>query len=470
MSRSFLEITNEFTDYDDATNSNKNTPLSLRDRLPIIQIVGICCSMISFQVAYCIEYSLQVPIMKKLGLSNVLIAVITISGPFCSSIIQPFVETICDNCKSKFGRRRPFILSGGLGIIASFILMYFIDSIRSQKFIFKFLFSISLLLLNFSIQLIQKPSRSIVDDLVPQGQQAIANLVSSLILSLSFILTGFASYLISTFSEEKNIFLFAITAVFISVSVTLFTGKEEPLLISKENHLKNPLFDIFSSFKSMPTVILRILFVYLLCWSSYYPFILEFSDFFGVHCYKGTSSFDDKNYQNGVSFGMLSFSVMNFVVLVYIPFHDKIIQKVGMRNILIASQIVQAFFMIFIIFFSLQGMENRFVYIFFFAFLGIPAFIFSSIPFKIVELSVKVEQLSIYYGLMNVFAACGKQISAFINYALVGSFAKCRGLVIGLGLIPAFSAAVLCVFIALPSVESTIMEPLAPSSDYYDVQ
>ena len=353
MSRSFLEITNEFTDYDDVTNSNKNTPLSLRDRLPIIQIVGICCSMISFQVAYCIEYSLQVPIMKKLGLSNVLIAVITISGPFCSSIIQPFVEAICDNCKSKFGRRRPFILSGGLGIIASFILMYFIDSIRSQKFIFKFLFSISLLLLNFSIQLIQKPSRSIVDDLVPQGQQAIANLVSSLILSLSFILTGFASYLISTFSEEKNIFLFAITAVFISVSVTLFTGKEEPLLISKENHLKNPLFDIFFSFKSMPTVILRILFVYLLCWSSYYPFILEFSDFFGVHCYKGTSSFDDKNYQNGVSFGMLSFSVMNLVVLVYIPFHDKIIQKVGMRNILIASQIVQAFFMIFIIFFSI---------------------------------------------------------------------------------------------------------------------
>lgn len=467
MSRSFLEITNEFTDYDDVIDHSKSMPLNLRDRLPIIQIIGICCSLFSYQVAYCTEISLQTPLMKKLGLSNIIISIITMSGPLCSCFIQPIIETASDNSKSKIGRRRPFIFFGGIGIIGSFISMYFIESIgHSRSWFFNLLISITILILNFSLQLLYIPSRSIITDLVPKGQQAIANLISSLIVSLGSIITCFSGFLIGSFSDIKNHFLLSITAIFVGIMITLFSGKEEPCLIPKENKIKNPFPDIFSALKSMPTAVNRICLVYFLCWCSFYPFILEFTDFFGANVYKGSTNFDNIEYQKGISFGMLTFSVLNMFLLIYKPFQEKITQKFGMGNVLVVSQIVEGFLFIFILFSS--GKANKITYLFLMAPLGISSFIFMSISFKIVEKSVTQEMVGVYNNLMKMFGAAGQQISAFIFFAFIGSFTWNRALIIGMGFLTAFGSAVLCAFIVLPSAESTIMEPLAPSSDYYN--
>lgn len=461
MSRSLLEITNEcpYADYEDIADNHNNTPLNLRTKLPIIRIIGICSSVICIQIAYAILFSFQTPIMKKHGMSNIIISILTISGPLCSCIIQPIIESACINCRSKIGRNRPFILCGGLGIIISFIMIYF--SYHFGGLFFKIIITISIFILNFSIQILQKPSLNIIEDLVPEGQQPIANFITSLMVNISAAITGLTSFLLCRFFSERSVLLFAITAVFVCATITLLTGKEEQQQESRNYNFANPFTSILSCCKSISIPVLRICFVYFLCWFSFYPFVLECSYFYGIN---GENEY---LYERSVSYGMLTFMNMNLIVMIYKPFEEKINRKFGMRNVLVVSQIIEGFLMIFILFCSSND-RNKIGFLFLFAPLGISACIFNTIPFAICEKCVNKEDFKNYLHLMNFFGSAGQQLSSLLLFGLFGLLNDRQGLIIGFGFLSAFASAVLCAFIVSPDAESTVMEPLAPSSDYYD--
>jgi solute carrier family 45 protein 1/2/4 len=46
-----------------------------------------------------------------------------IAGPLSGVLVQPYVGIKSDRCKSKWGKRRPFIVGGGLATIASLMIL-----------------------------------------------------------------------------------------------------------------------------------------------------------------------------------------------------------------------------------------------------------------------------------------------------------------------------------------------------------
>ena len=54
------------------------------------------------------------PYLLQLGLTKSRTSLVWIAGPLSGLIMQPVVGVIADNSKSKWGRRRPFMVGGSL--------------------------------------------------------------------------------------------------------------------------------------------------------------------------------------------------------------------------------------------------------------------------------------------------------------------------------------------------------------------
>jgi solute carrier family 45, member 1/2/4 len=58
-----------------------------------------------------------------LGISKSFLALVWIAGPLSGVLVQPYVGIKSDNCRSRFGKRRPFIIGGGAATIISLMML-----------------------------------------------------------------------------------------------------------------------------------------------------------------------------------------------------------------------------------------------------------------------------------------------------------------------------------------------------------
>lgn len=68
-------------------------------------------------MTYCTPYLLQ------LGLAKSTVSVVWIAGPLSGLIMQPVVGIIADRSKSKWGRRRPFMVAGTVIVSLALLAM-----------------------------------------------------------------------------------------------------------------------------------------------------------------------------------------------------------------------------------------------------------------------------------------------------------------------------------------------------------
>ncbi|CAG8745485.1 16348_t:CDS:2, partial [Acaulospora colombiana] len=73
----------------------------------------ICMAGLQFTCDY------GTPYLRNLGLSSELIALVWLAGPLSGLLIQPLVGAISDKSKFKMGRRRPYIIIGGILVCLS---------------------------------------------------------------------------------------------------------------------------------------------------------------------------------------------------------------------------------------------------------------------------------------------------------------------------------------------------------------
>jgi solute carrier family 45 protein 1/2/4 len=52
-----------------------------------------------------------------------MLALVWIAGPLSGVLVQPYVGLKSDNCRIRWGRRRPFIVGGAIATIASLMLL-----------------------------------------------------------------------------------------------------------------------------------------------------------------------------------------------------------------------------------------------------------------------------------------------------------------------------------------------------------
>ena len=436
----------------EAPEDSEWVPLAKRDKISIWRIFGICASMFGFQTVFTVVFGLLSPIMDsaEIAIPQVYRSWIYLIGPLAGFICQPLVGFYSDGLHAKIGRRRPFIITGAIGSIIGFLFLYFCREIgkgisKSNPRPGSIVFLIIALLLDFiSVNLLQAPARTIIADLIPKSQQVLGNSIAAVLLGLAQVFSnfigGFNAAKHTSLNYQQLVIICGIVFIIVSVSITVFTAHEEQF--TDELVRPNPFVAIFRQFKAMPKPFWRIAIVYFFSWMGYTEFNNECSSYVGTDIYK----LRGKDYDEGVRFGLIIIGVSSILVMIWSFVQDMVIKCIGLKISYALSQIIEGVCLIPIFF-----IHNKWAALCLLTPLGIACSVFNSIPYAIVGMCSKNEEMGTLMGILNIFVVVGQQLANWIIGSGIGAATHGKkGPLLGSGCVFAFIAAILCFWIIVP--------------------
>ncbi|KAI8360833.1 major facilitator superfamily domain-containing protein [Blakeslea trispora] len=236
------------------------------------------------------------PYLLSLGLSKSIMSLVWIAGPLSGLVMQPVVGVISDNCKSKWGRRRPFLWGGTVVVVFSLLVIgwtreitWFFTRQPEDNETFKTLSIIiavaSIYILDFSINCVQASCRALLVDSLPSAQQEDGNAWAGRMVGLGNVAGYFMGYvnLVKIFpflgnTQLKVLCVLATLVLLGCVFVTSYTVKEKILDpdFSSKKRSRSPIklfSDIFRHIWHLPKPIQRICNVQFFAWIGWFPFL-----------------------------------------------------------------------------------------------------------------------------------------------------------------------------------------------------
>lgn len=86
-------------------------------------LILLTVSIGGLQIAWSVEMSNGSPYLLSLGLSKSLMALVWIAGPLSGTLVQPYVGMLSDNCRIRWGKRKPFMVGGAVATIISLMFL-----------------------------------------------------------------------------------------------------------------------------------------------------------------------------------------------------------------------------------------------------------------------------------------------------------------------------------------------------------
>ncbi|OIW01400.1 hypothetical protein TanjilG_25696 [Lupinus angustifolius] len=311
---------------------------------PLRKMIAVASIASGVQFGWALQLSLLTPYVQLLGVPHAWSSIIWLCGPISGLIVQPIVGYYSDRCKSRFGRRRPFICTGAIAVAIAVILIGFAAdfghslgdnlTLKTRPRAVAF-FVLGFWILDMSNNMLQGPCRAFLGDLSAGNQSKIrsANAIFSFFMAVGNIL-GYAAgsygklYKVFPFTETKacnvycanlkSCFFISIILLTILVIFVMIYVEEIPLTsssnINDENDIGITLCirSLFGAFKELKRPMWVLLLVTCLNWMAWFPWVLYDTDWMGKEVYGGEVG--HKVYDMGVHAGSLGL-MFNSIVL-----------------------------------------------------------------------------------------------------------------------------------------------------------
>ncbi|KAH6575063.1 hypothetical protein BASA60_005185 [Batrachochytrium salamandrivorans] len=322
--------------------------------LDLVKLIFLTICLAGVQFTWTVELAYGTPYLLSLGLAKSLTALVWIAGPLSGLLIQPIVGVYSDRSTFRFGRRRPFILVGGLLVVMSIVMIAYSrelaqmvvttrgsesdEQIRNATILVAV---VAFYFLDFSINAVQASCRALIVDISPLHQQDLANAWGGRMIGLGNVLGYFVGYLdlpslfpILGPTQLKILCVIAIAWFTLTLLVTCFTIVERPYRqCESEQHQVwwRPLADIIQALFSLPRPIQSICNVQFLAWLGWFPFLfystswisdrLEYGNYLANHLVGPSLSADDGTRAG--SFALLLFAIISVVTGFILPMMTK---------------------------------------------------------------------------------------------------------------------------------------------------
>ena len=86
-------------------------------------LILLTISIGGLQIAWSVEMSNGSPYLLSLGISKSLMALVWIAGTLSGTLVQPYVGMLSDNCRIRWGKRKPFMIGGAVATIISLMFL-----------------------------------------------------------------------------------------------------------------------------------------------------------------------------------------------------------------------------------------------------------------------------------------------------------------------------------------------------------
>lgn len=228
-----------------------------------VNFLNFALGFLGLQFAWQMRIILSALVTEGLGADPFIYGLIWLAGPFTGMVVQPLIGALSDKTKSRFGRRRPYLLGGA--IIASLALWLFPNSGEIVNHIAQFLHislpavaglvfaGIMIWIIDACINIAQGPYRALIPDVVPQEQHALANSYISLAIGLgSVVAAATAPVLKLAFGYQMSIpaqFIMAALAFTLAMTWTCLTIHEKSTLDSEVSEKNVPQTGFWQSMK-----------------------------------------------------------------------------------------------------------------------------------------------------------------------------------------------------------------------------
>ena len=434
-------------------------PLKAHEKLSIFRMVGISCALLGYQLAYSANFSMITPIMNRLGFSATVRPIVWWVAPLTDLIVQPIVAYYSDQLQARIGRRRPFILGGGLGTSFGLLLILFCEKLgeiiseSNKQIISQVIFVIAFLINNIALNVLQGPARSLVGDLVPTHQQIVGNTIATIMNGLGAIIVNLIGGLhlsdYTSLSNEQLILILSASAVVVAIFITIITAKENRYLGPKSD--KSMIGEIYASFRYAPKEVYRAAACFSLSWCGFFMFLQETTDYFGRAIFHGCPSeiagCSYELYQDGVNFGMLTIAGMYTVSMVYGFIQPFLINKLGAKICYALSQFLEVTVLI-----VFNFVTNKWALFGMFSILGMSFMAFNSIPFAIVAMCVSEEDMGKNMAVVNSCGCIGQQTANIvIGSGIAAAFPDLYNVQIACGAFFAMLSGLLTMRLIVPS-------------------
>uniref|UniRef100_A0A251IQV4 Sucrose transporter n=1 Tax=Manihot esculenta TaxID=3983 RepID=A0A251IQV4_MANES len=414
-------------------------------RVPLRQLLRVTSIAGGIQFGWALQLSLLTPYVQELGIPHAWASVIWLCGPLSGLVVQPLVGHMSDRCTSRFGRRRPFILSGACLICLAVLIIGHSADIgwllgdrgnTRPRAIGVFVFGFWIL--DVANNMTQGPCRALLADLTGKDHRRtrVANAYFSLFMAVGNIL-GFAT---GAFSNWFKVFPFTVTSacnidcanlksafyldivfMVITAYLSIKAAQESPLHLSdrftsttedmsgQSSHAQEAfLWELFGTFRYFPWPVWTILLVTALNWLGWFPFLLFDTDWMGREIYGGKPN-EGQNYNIGVRTGAFALMLNSVFLGITSVLMEKLCSKWGagfiwgISNILMAlcflAMLITSYVAKHVGYLGLDLPPHGIVIaaIVIFAVLGVPLAITYSVPYALI--SSRIEPLGLGQGL-----------------------------------------------------------------------
>ena len=153
-------------------------------------ILMLAAAALAVEVAFTVETGYAIPTVLKGGMPEGYTSIMWAFSPILGVFFQSYIGSASDRCRSKWGRRRPFILAGGLAVCFSLTLFAYGRPILATLFHGNKLLAtlVSFALMDFFLDQFEPPVRMYLLDVVsPEDSDKANNVYSAMMAFGSFI-------------------------------------------------------------------------------------------------------------------------------------------------------------------------------------------------------------------------------------------------------------------------------------------
>lgn len=215
--------------------------------LTLLQMVLLNAIVCGVEVCACAGFTYIPPMLLKAGYTEENMSIILGMGPFLGLIVVPIIGKASDRCRSRFGRRRPFIAGISFILMLSLLVIPYGDVLFTKLFgdstFSKTLCLVSLTIgvvfLDFASQACLTPCEALLSDASKDTHQHEQIFT---IYSQAVSCGGFLGYLVTALdwqsmsighffgSQEKTVFSLLVILFLLLFTATVMVAKEEPFV------------------------------------------------------------------------------------------------------------------------------------------------------------------------------------------------------------------------------------------------
>ncbi len=388
--------------------SDRETTL---EKLKLYQLWNMNCGFLGIQFGWGLQIANMSAIFEYLGANASQLPLLWIAAPLTGLVVQQIIGNLSDYTWGPLGRRRPYILVGGILAFIALIVMPHCSTLWMAAGL--------LWILDTNVNVSMVPFRALVGDLLPKEQRTLGFAMQSLMVGIGAVSASALPWILSHIFSISNAstidkkiplnieIAFYIGAVVFLVTVlwTVITTKERPPKnLEKFEQLQEQRGGILLSVKEtwlslgkMPPTMQQLAWVQFLTWLGIFCFFLYFAPAVARNIF-GAVSQGSNLYAEGVEWAGLCFALYNAICVGFSFLLPYLAQRTS-------CQITHSFCLVAggLSLISLLVIHNQYVLLLTTIGFGITWASALSMPYAMLVGSIPPQRQGIYQGIFNLF-------------------------------------------------------------------